>query len=342
MDVNIGKSLKERYVIKRKLSVGGMSNVYLAEDLILNRDVVLKIFYPNLFDSKKTETIFINEIKITTQLKHKNIVKLYDYFFFDGHWCLVLEYVQGQSLRELLTIKKNFSEKQTLNIVLQILDVLVFAHQKQIIHRDIKPENILIVAQKKVKILDFGVSVDTYFPSDIFKSKIIGSLKYVSPEVVANKKISFQSDLYSLGVVMFEMLVGEAPFVSKDTLELIKMHLYEPMPLVRNYDARISQKMENIIIKATAKNREERYANSQEMLMDVKNCFATSQPEAKRLLLKSPVFKENVKNPLFVPKIAKPRNFFWLHRGFLLPFFFLQWIVFLVLIIKLIVNWWST
>ncbi len=341
MDTNLGKILKERYKIKEKKSTGGMSNIYLAEDLVLNRHVILKILYKNLFNNKKNEDIFINEIKITAKLKHKNIVKLFDYFIFDGHLCLVLEQIEGKNLRILLNTKKTLGENQTINIVLQILDALVLAERNKIVHRDIKPENILIIQNKKVKILDFGVSVDKHFPSDIFKSKIIGSIKYISPEIIANQEVNAQSDLYSLGIMMFEMLVGQSPFIAKNYVLLIKKHLYEEVPRIKNYEPKISQQMENIIIKATAKNLDERYNKAETMIQDLKKCLEEETKNLKPLFLKEKVFKKEIINPVFKQQFKKETNFFWLNKKKLIAFIFVEWIIFIILIIKLIINWWK-
>ena len=341
MDTNINKVLKQRYQIKEKISLGGMASVYLASDLINKKNVVLKILNKSPFSNKKTKSIFLNEIKITSQLKHKNIVRIYDYFLFDGYWCLVLEHVKGINLRQLLQEKYSLSEKVTINIALQILDALTLTQKYQIIHRDIKPENILLVQEKKVKILDFGVSVDKYFNSDVFETKIIGSLKYISPEVIANQKANSTSDLYSLGIMLFEMLTGKTPFASTSSQTLIQKHLYEPIPRITIYQPKISQQMENIIVKAMAKNIDERYQTAQEMIADLEKCLHTVNEIVNPLFLKRTTYQGKIANSLLLKRFEINQNFFWLNRKILFLIIIVQLTMFMIVLFKTLWENWS-
>ena len=340
MDTNLNKVIKKRYEIKERISIGGMSTVYLASDLVKKRKVVLKILYKHIFNSHKTRQIFLNEIKITSQLKHKNIVALYDYFLFDGFWCLVFEYIEGVTLRKLLNQKRTLSEKGAINIVLQVLEGLSLAQKHKIVHRDIKPENILIVGEKKVKILDFGISVDQHFGGDTFKTEVIGSLKYIAPEIVAGIGTKIQSDFYSLGIVLFEMLIGSPPFNSKNPGILVQKHLYQSMPRITDYQFKISQQMENVIIKATAKNIQERYQNPDQMVVDLQKCFDTHFDKEQPLFLTHSTYQGKVKNLLFTPQSGKDKHFFWLQKKFLFTVVFLQLGMFLAVLFKLIVDSW--
>ena len=194
---------------------------------------------------------------------------------------------------------------------MQILDALVLTQKYKIVHRDIKPENILLIEEKKVKILDFGVSVDKYFSSDIFKTKIIGSLKYISPEIIANQEIGSTSDLYSLGIMLFEMLTGKPPFLHSDSLILIRKHLYVPTPRVTAFQSKVSQQMENVIVKATAKNVAERYQTAQEMILDLEKCLHSNSNEITPLFLTHNTYQGFIENPLFFNNFSsKNDNFF--------------------------------
>lgn len=341
MDTNLNKIVKKRYEIKEKISFGGMSSIYLASDLITQKTVVLKILRKNLFNDEKTKLLFLNEIKITSQLKHPNIVRMDDYFLFDGYWCLVLEYIRGINLRKFLQDKSALSEKEAINLILQILDVLSFTEKHKIVHRDIKPENILLIKEKKVKILDFGVSVDKHFNSDVFKTKIIGSLKYISPELIANQEATIQSDLYSAGIVFFEMLSGKPPFVSNKSLTLIRHHLYTPMPRITFYQTKINQQLENIIIKATAKNPRERYQNAQEMINALQNYLQNPPKNVSPLFLENSTYQGTIANPLFLQDLKSKDNFFWLNKKILFAIILFQVLILTIALFKLLIDNWS-
>ncbi|WHP38888.1 MAG: serine/threonine-protein kinase [Mollicutes bacterium] len=289
MDTNIGKIIKKRYEILEKLSVESFSQIYLSQDIKLNRQVILKILSPKTFLNKKTEEIFRNEIEITSQLRHRYIVNLYDYFTFENKWCLVLQYIKATTMRELLNRGEKFNEEKIKKIFLQILEALQFAEQKKIVHRDLKPENIFINQNNQVKIFDFGISVDHFFSSNVFSSKPVGSAKYIAPEIIVDQKITTQSDIYAIGIMLYEILIGQVPYFNDDNKVIMKKHLYEKMIPARQYDSKISQQMENIIIRATAKNLDERYSNTQSIIDDFKKLG--TDLKVKPVILKNDFYK---------------------------------------------------
>lgn len=324
MDTNIGKLIKNRYEVLNKISVGGTSYIYLVYDQILQRKCVLKIFFKNIFNNKKKEEYFKNEIQITAKLKHKNITKLYDYFKFDDLWCLILEYVQGETLREYLYQKKTLNETKIFEIFIQILEALIYTNKKNIVHRDIKPENIMITKNNNIKILDFGISVDKYFDFKINNNKIIGSLKYIAPEIFGNEEITIRFDIYSLGLILYEVLIGQHPFANLKPENIIQKHLYEKLFRVRKFDKSISQLMENIVVKSTAKNPSERYQNPEEMKEDFEKTLDPKYKNCRPLFLKNEIYINDFNNEFFLKKIIKEKHFFWLTKKYFFIIFLLS------------------
>ncbi len=334
MDTNIGKIFKERYEIIGELSHGGSSHIYVGQDLTLNRKIIIKIFLPQIFSSIKNEDLFLNEVQITSRLVHKNIVKIFDFFKFQNKLCLILEYVQGPTLRDLIDQNQEFNEKKIANIFEQLLTAVEFAHSKNIVHRDLKPENIIILQNNKVKILDFGISIDRTYLTQKAELQLIGSAKYIAPEVVANQIYTVQSDIYSIGIILYEVLLGQPPFDNESLVLLMKKHLYERIIRVREYNRNISQQMENIVILATAKNPEERYISIEQMIVDF-NYLLVIHDQPKPIFLKNEIYRGEISNQILIDESSKSINAFWLEKRFffLLSIFLLTLFLFFLVIV---------
>ena len=337
MDLNINKVLRERYKIVQKLSVGTHSVVYLADDLILNRAVILKLFPTNNVNFQSLALTFQNELKITARLKHRNIVQLYDYFTDQNFFVIVLEYIKGITLRALLTEKHCLSAKTAVSYFMQILDALNYAYLNNIIHRDLKPSNILIVNNKTVKILDFGIALEYHKQNRAFKKTLTGTVHYLAPESIQNRDlINIQSDLYAVGIMFFEVLIGDKPFVDTNVHEILRKHLYEPFPRLRHFDNSISTALENIIIKATAKNLDERYQKPRDMLTDLQKYVEMNNKNVPPLQLKSETYQGKVTFPLPTTKKSIIPRFFWLTKKYLFFFIFVNFLILIALLSVLI------
>ena len=277
-------TLSGRYRIVRSLGEGGMANVYLAHDLILDRDVAVKLLRLDLRDDPKTIKRFQREALATTELVHPHIVSLYDVGEENGMQYLVMEYVKGMDLKNY--IKENFPLplQQVIDIMEQILSAVATAHAHNIIHRDLKPQNILIDEQGNAKITDFGIAVALSEHTMTQTNTILGSVHYLSPEQARGSMATKQSDIYSLGIILYEMLTGSVPFKGETAVSIALKHFQNAMPSVREFDADIPQAVENVVLQATTKDPRERYATVEDMAADLLTALASSRAGEKRFV----------------------------------------------------------
>ncbi|MCL8209839.1 serine/threonine-protein kinase [Spiroplasma attinicola] len=318
----ITKKLNNRYQIVNQIGAGGMAKVYQAEDLYLNRSVAIKII--NL-DTNKIDDLnkerFLQEIKAVSRIRHPNVILVYDIFIDQKNWCLVLELLKGKTLKEYLSNIGVLSVNETLNIMQKILLGVNACHQVGIIHRDLKPDNILLTDNGAIKVLDFGIAMIDGKEVKKHAHQVVGTMKYIAPEVVKFEPATVQSDIYSLGIILYELLTGRPPFFHKNPQLLANKHIKEPMPLIRDYNQKIPQSLENVIIKATSKNPKNRYQTINEMAQDLLSCLNSNRRSEKPLANKQKVIIKN--------KGIKINNL-----NFFLPFFLKKW--FLVFISSLI------
>ncbi|KRN76291.1 Stk1 family PASTA domain-containing Ser/Thr kinase [Weissella minor] len=258
-----------RYRIVAPIGEGGMANVYKVQDIILDRIVALKIMRLDMRDDPIVQKRFENEIRASTELVHPNITQVYDYGDEDGNQYLVTEYISGPDLKHYE--KDNFPLPLTkvVNILTQVLSGIQEAHNHDIIHRDLKPQNILMTDDGTAKITDFGIARAQSSYGMTQTNTAIGSVHYMAPEQVRGEVATPQSDLYSLGIMLYELLTGKVPYDGETSVAVAVKHTTEPMPLVRDSDPRIPQALENVILKATAKNPSERYLSADEMREDL-------------------------------------------------------------------------
>ncbi|EIN1026761.1 Stk1 family PASTA domain-containing Ser/Thr kinase [Listeria monocytogenes] len=269
----IGKRLSDRYKILHAIGGGGMANVYLAHDIILDRDVAVKILRIDLADESNLIRRFQREAQSATSLVHPNIVSVYDVGEENDLHYIVMEHVDGMDLKQYIHENHPISYDKAVDIMLQIVSAVAIAHQHHIIHRDLKPQNILIDHDGVVKITDFGIAMALSETSITQTNSLLGSVHYLSPEQARGGMATQKSDIYSLGIVLYELLTGKVPFDGESAVSIAIKHLQADIPSARAQNLEIPQSLENIIIKATAKDPFLRYQNAEEMEKDLQTCL---------------------------------------------------------------------
>lgn len=270
----INRELAGRYLLKQLIGQGGMADVYLAEDEILKREVAVKVLRSSLTGDPIYITRFHREARAAATLSHKNIVAIYDVGEEDDLYFIVMEYIKGQTLKDLIRIRGALHYVEAIDIMQQVLSATVLAHSSGIIHRDLKPQNIMVTDSGVVKITDFGIASIQTLSQVTQTNTIMGSLHYLAPEIAKGEKATPQSDIYALGIVFYELLRGEVPFNGESPVNIALKHMRDEIPSVRDFSPSIPQSVENIIIKATAKNVEDRYLTAKEMLQDLQTCLS--------------------------------------------------------------------
>ena len=298
-----GQKISDRYQIIKSIGEGGMANVYLAYDTILDRNVAVKVLRGDLANDEKFVRRFQREALSASSLSNPNIVEVYDVGEDNGEYYIVMEYVEGKHLKALLKKRGKLTVPEVIDIALQITNGLSVAHDSYIIHRDIKPQNILILENGLIKITDFGIAVAMNATQLTQTNSVMGSVHYLPPEQASGKGATLQSDIYSIGILMYELLTGKLPFRGDNAVEIALKHLKEPMPSIRDELPDIPQSVENIILKATAKNPKNRYSDAREMHEDLKTCLDESRANELKITFKYP---ENDYDDTKLMKTVKP------------------------------------
>ena len=283
-----GQLINDRYEIEKLIGEGGMANVYLARDTILDRKVAVKVLRGDLAGDEKFVRRFQREALSASSLSHPNIVEIYDVGEDEGNFYIVMEFIEGKTLKQLIKKRGVLSLPETMDIMLQLLDALASAHDSYIIHRDIKPQNIMIKESGLVKITDFGIAMALNSAQLTQTNSVMGSVHYLPPEQASGKGSTIRSDIYSLGILMFEMLTGKVPFRGDSAVEIALKHMKEPLPSVREINPVVPQSVENIILKAAAKNPKNRYKDVREMADDIRTCLDESRENEERIVFKYP------------------------------------------------------
>jgi serine/threonine-protein kinase len=274
--------LGNRYQILEPLGVGGMANVYHARDLNLQRDVALKLLRDDFVEDASFRVRFLQEARAAANLIHPNIVTIYDFGYDPGRYFIIMEYVQGTDLKTLLRRRGAFPVAEAVDLMVQICAGIGYAHRAGLIHCDLKPHNILVTADGRGKITDFGISraLATVRPDE--KASVVwGSPQYFAPEQAAGGPPSPASDVYALGVILYEMLTGRLPFESSDPGRLGELHLTATPPSPRGLNPVIPEPLERIVLKVLAKEPSSRYRTA-DQFGRVLTTFAESQPAAAR------------------------------------------------------------
>ena len=270
--LEIGSFLSDRYEILNKGGAGGMSDVYKAKDHILSRFVAIKVLKQEFSEDSSFVTKFRAEAQSAAGLEHPNIVNIYDVGSENGLYYIVMEYVEGITLKTYIEKKGQLSFKESASIAIQVARGIEAAHNKNIIHRDIKPQNIIISTDGKVKVTDFGIAKAT--SSNTISSDVMGSVHYASPEQARNGFVDGRSDIYSLGIVMFEMVTGRVPFDGDTTVAVALQHLQEEIARPSIYAPDLPISFEKIILKCTQKTPDRRYQTIEELLTDIRRSLA--------------------------------------------------------------------
>ena len=281
--MNPGYEIGHRYRIIRSLGEGGMANVYLAHDMVLDRDVSVKLLRLDLRDDPSTKRRFHRGAMAATQLNDPHIVGIYDVGEDHGLQYMVMQYVKGTDLKAYIKKHYPIPLPQVIDIMEQVLSAVATAHAHGIIHRDLKPQNILIDENKNVKITDFGIAVAVSQDSLTQTNTLMGSVHYLSPEQARGSIATKQSDIYSLGIILFELLTRKVPFEGETAVSIALKHFREEIPSVREQNKEIPQALENVIIKATAKEPAERYSSVNEMAADLKTVLDPQRANEPRL-----------------------------------------------------------
>ena len=263
--------VSDRYEILELIGVGGMANVYCAKDLKLDRKVSFKVLKEEFIDEEFIGK-FSKEARAAARISHVNIASVYDVGNDGNIYYIVMEYVDGYTLKDIIKAKSPFNSEEVLSISIQIANALEVAHQNNIVHRDIKPQNILVTKDGGIKVTDFGIARAT--TSNTITTDTMGSVHYFSPEQARGGYVDFKSDIYSLGIIMFEMITGKLPFDGDGVVQLAMKHINDPLPNMRELNPNISSSLEKIILKATTKNADNRYTSSKEFNNDLKKALS--------------------------------------------------------------------
>ena len=263
-----GMFIDDRYEIVGKIGAGGMSDVYKAKDHTLGRFVAIKVLKQEFSEDVNFVTKFRTEAQSAAGLEHPNIVNIYDVGSQEGMYYIIMEYVEGITLKTYIEKKGQLTFKEAISIAIQVGRGIEAAHKKNIIHRDIKPQNIMISTEGKVKVMDFGIARAA--TSNTINSDVMGSVHYSSPEQARNGFVDGRSDIYSLGIVMYEMVTGRVPFDGDTTVAVAIQHLQEEMVAPSAYAPNLPVSLEKIILKCTQKNADRRYQTMGDLLLDLK------------------------------------------------------------------------
>ena len=317
----IGKRINDRYKILELIGGGGMSHVYLAEDMILNREVAVKVLRYDFSNEAELHRRFQREALAATTLAHPNIVSIYDVGDDGDYHFIVMEYIEGKTLKQYIQQFSPISPAKAVQIMSQLTSAIAHAHEHQIVHRDIKPQNILMDQQGNVKVTDFGIATTLSATSYTKTNSVIGTVHYLSPEQARGGIASHKSDIYALGIVLYELLTGELPFSGESAVSIALKHLQSETPSVRAVNASIPQSVENVVIRATAKDPRHRYNNVSEMGQDLETALSVGRMDEPKFFVPldhdetkiipiikepTPIHQEPKAVPVAAPQSAEP------------------------------------
>ena len=307
-----GQKINNRYEIVKNIGEGGMANVYLANDTILDRKVAVKVLRGDLSSDDKFIRRFQREALSVSNLSHPNIVEVYDVGEEEGNHYIVMEYIEGKTLKQLLKKRESLTLTEVIDIMTQLTDGIAHAHESYIIHRDIKPQNIMIEDDGRIKITDFGIAMALNATQLTQTNSVMGSVHYLPPEQASGKSASIKSDIYSLGILMYELLTGSVPFKGDNAVEIALKHMKDKIPSIRKQDPSIPQSVENIILKAAAKNPRNRYDSAKEMHEDLIHCLEEEHANDKKITFEYPENDIDSDLPVVTPppkkKNEKPKK----------------------------------
>lgn len=303
--------IADRYEVVSHIGQGGMADVFLAVDTILNRQVAIKILRADLSTDAVSILRFEREAQAAAALAHPNIVEIYDVGDYKGHHYIVMEYVTGKTLKQVIRSRGPLVNEEAVDIMKQLCSAISEAHSRGIIHRDIKPQNVIVKADGSIKILDFGIATAKGSMQLTQANNVMGSVHYLAPELAKGEAASPQSDIYALGIVLYEMLAGDVPFKADQAVQIALKHMREPMPDVLLINASVPQSIANVITRATAKDPNNRYGSCREMLQDISTCLRPERLNERKLVLHENIQKQKKEqtNVKAEPARGKHTNF---------------------------------
>lgn len=270
-----------RYRILEEIGRGGMGVVYKAEDPRLERLVAVKTLPPKLLRNKEALRRFLREAKVAAKLDHPHIIPIYDVGEDNGIYYMVMEYLEGTTLRDWMEVRPEIDVKKSLAMFTQIAKALDYAHQRKVVHRDIKPDNIMVVSNEMIKVMDFGIAVMDDRHSVTQPGAVVGTIAYISPEQAKGKQADIRSDIYSLGIVLFEFLTGQLPFHAETPSQMLAHHLSTPPPLPSSLNANVSKALDQVVLKSLEKDPDTRYQSVASLLEDLEETLVLEKPEEK-------------------------------------------------------------
>lgn len=306
--ISKGQKINNRYEIVKTIGEGGMANVYLANDTILKRKVAVKVLRGDLSADDKFIRRFEREAQAVSNLSHPNIVEIYDVGVEDNEHYIVMEYIDGKTLKQLLKKRESLTLTEVIDIMTQLTDGMAHAHESYIIHRDIKPQNIMIEDNGLIKITDFGIAMALNATQLTQTNSVMGSVHYLPPEQASGKAATIKSDIYSLGILMYELLTGNVPFKGDNAVEIALKHMKDKIPSIRKQNPAIPQSVENILLKATAKNPRNRYDSVREMHEDFIHCLDEEHANDKKVVFEYPENDIDSDEPVEQPKKITPKK----------------------------------
>jgi serine/threonine protein kinase len=308
----IGKKLGGRYEILDRVGGGGMAVVYKAKDLLLDRIVAVKVLRPQYAIDDDFVHRFRREAQSAASLSHPNVVSIYDVGVEEEIHYIVMEYVEGSTLKEYITNLAPLSIEEATYIAKQIAEALDHAHHNQIIHRDIKPHNILIGKYQQVKVTDFGIARAVTSSTITHTGSVIGSVHYFSPEQARGGATGEKSDIYSLGIVIYEMVTGKLPFSGDSPISVALKHLQESYTEPRQLNTMIPQSVENIILRSLAKDPTERYGSAKELIVDLESCLEPGRATEEKVIVDQMDDEETkmvpvIRDDMFATRVVKAK-----------------------------------
>lgn len=300
--------IANRYEVIEHIGKGGMADVFKAIDTILNREVAIKILRADLSTDAVSILRFEREAQAATALSHPNIVEIYDVGDYKGHHFIVMEYLPGRTLKQVIRARGPLLNEEAVDIMKQLTSAVAEAHSRNIIHRDLKPQNVIVKADGSVKILDFGIAMAKGSMQLTQANNVMGSVHYLAPELAKGESASPQSDIYALGIVLYEMLAGDVPLKADQAVQVALKHMREPFPRVRDINPTVPQPVENIIMKATAKDPRQRYESCVEMYRDLQTCLRPERANEKPLVFDKPEVKKTERREAAPRQEAEIRN----------------------------------
>ena len=268
----VGEVIAERYELEELVGSGGMSSVYRADDRLLERQVALKILHEQLSADGEHVERFRSEARAVAQLSHPNIVTVIDRGEQDGRQFIVFEYIDGENLKALVDRRGQLPEREALDLVLPVAHALAFAHHHGLVHRDVKPQNVLLAEGGEIKVTDFGIARALDVDGLTQTGTVMGTSDYIAPEQARGDKATAQTDVYSLGIVLYELLIADVPFHGDNFVAVALRHINDPAPGVRERRPDVSPRLDSAIRRATAKSPRDRFASMDEFARELQAC----------------------------------------------------------------------